>query len=845
MERFLCIHGHFYQPPRENPWLESVEIQDSAYPYHDWNERITAECYAPNTATRILDGEGRIKGIVSNYARISFNFGPTLLLWMEKYAPDAYRAILAADRQSIAWRSGHGAALAQVYNHVIMPLASLRDKQTQVRWGIRDFKHRFRRFPEGMWLAETAVDVETLEVLAEAGIHFTILAPHQAGRVRKIGFGRWKDVSGSRIDPSRAYLCRLPSGRSITLFFYDGPISRAVAFEKLLSSGEQFATRLVSGFSDRCNQPQLVHIATDGETYGHHHAFGEMALGHALNYIEMNNLARLTNYGEYLELHPATHEVQIIENTSWSCMHGIQRWRTDCGCNSGGNDGWNQQWRQPLREAMDWLSEELAEGFEKGLAFHVKDPWAARNDYIDVVLDRSEENVAAFLQRHASRPLDEDATVAVLSLLEMQRHAMLMYTSCGWFFDELSGIETVQIIQYAGRAMQLAESYCRRSCEAPFLERLALALGNMPEHGNGAEIYTKFLKPVMIDLVRVGAHYAVSFVFEEYGEETDIFSYRASREDYLILHSGQMRLAVGTILIRSLITRKADRISFCNLYFGGHTLNCGVCSYLGDKPYQAMRQEVEKVFNAGDFAAVIRLIDTYFGMHNYSLKDLFRDEQRHVLQLIIAGTRQAFEDKFISLYENNKSLMGYLRETGMPVPRYFMTTAETALNLKLQKMFTSETIDAGRLKEDAGEIGSWNIALDRVALEFIIRRRTEKMMAALLEEPENDQRLSEVLVMVEAVASLPVVVNLWQTQNMYWTMLQSLAPELLAGEEDTSDRNSWRSAIRDLGKLLFFNVAEVLAAAKGEVSQGLVPVYGGKNGPPSSEILRKKQIPIA
>ena len=817
MERFLCIHGHFYQPPRENPWLESVEIQDSAFPYHDWNERVTAECYAPNTASRNLDSEGRIKGIVSNYARISFNFGPTLLLWMEKFALDTYRAIQAADRQSLSWRSGHGAALAQVYNHVIMPLASLADKRTQVRWGIRDFEHRFQRFPEGMWLPETAVDLATLEVLAEAGIHFTILAPHQAARVRRIGFGRWKDVGGSRIDPSQAYLCRLPSGRNITIFFYDGPISQAVAFEKLLNSGEQFASRLMSGFSENSTRPQLVHIATDGETYGHHHPFGEMALGHALNHIEENNLARLTNYGEYLELHPATHEVQIIENTSWSCMHGIERWRSDCGCNSGGNNGWSQQWRQPLREAMDWLSGELAEGFEDNVIEYLKDPWEARNDYIDVMLDRSEENVAAFLLRHSLFPLDEDASVAILSLLEMQRHAMLMYTSCGWFFDDLSGIETVQIIQYAGRALQLAENYCIRSVETPFLERLALAPSNLPEHGNGAEIYAKFVKPVMVDLIRVGAHYAVSSVFEEYGEETGIFSYSASKEDFLTLGFGQMRLAVGKIVIRSRITRKANRISFCNLYFGGHTLNCGVRAFLGEEAYQTMKQEILHAFNEGDFAAVIRLIDTHFGMHNYSLKDLFRDEQRQILLRIIAGTRQEFEDKSISLYENSKSLMGFVRETGMPVPRYFMTTAETALNLKLQKMFTSETINLDRLKEDAGEIGSWHVDVDTVALEFIIRRRTERTMAALLEEPENARLFTEVLVLIEAIASLPVVVNLWQTQNMYWTMLQSGASDLRAGDADTIDWDIWSRAVSDLGQLLFFNVPEILAAAKGGI----------------------------
>jgi alpha-amylase/alpha-mannosidase (GH57 family) len=817
MERFLCIHGHFYQPPRENPWLESVEIQDSAYPYHDWNERITAECYAPNTASRNLDSEGRIMGIVSNYSRISFNFGPTLLSWMEKYAPDTYRAIQAADRQSLIWRSGHGAALAQVYNHVIMPLACLRDKRTQVRWGIRDFEHRFQRFPEGMWLAETAVDIETLEVLAEEGVHFTILAPHQAGRVRKIGTGRWKDVAGSRIDPSQAYLCRLPSGRSITIFFYDGPISQAVAFEKLLSSGEQFAARLMSGFSDHSKHPQLVHIATDGETYGHHHAFGEMALGHALNYIELNGLARLTNYGEYLEWHPATHEVQIIENSSWSCMHGIERWRNDCGCNSGGNAGWNQQWRQPLRDAMDWLSGQLAVGYEDGLADIVKDPWELRNDYIDVMLDRSEENVAAFLLRHSLRPLDEDASVAVLSLLEMQRHAMLMYTSCGWFFDDLSGMETVQIIQYAGRAMQLAESHCIQGIEPLFLERLARASSNLPEQGNGSEIYTNYVNSAMIDLIKVGAHYAVSFVFEEYGEETDIFSYRAYREDFQILHAGQMKLAVGKIFIRSSITRITGRISFCNLYFGAHTLNCGVCSFLGEEAYLTMKLEVASAFNEGDFAAVIRLIDTHFGMHNYSLKDLFRDEQRHILHLIIAGTLQEFEEKFITLYENSKSLMGFLRETGMPVPHYFMTTAETALNLKLQKMFTSETIDVGRISEDAKEIKSWNVVLDTVALEFIIRRRTEGAMTALLEEPENAQLLSELILLVEAVALLPLEVNIWQTQNMYWTMLQTRASDLRYNDGGTSERRSWSEAVRNLGQLLFFNVPAVLAAAKGDI----------------------------
>lgn len=817
MERFLCIHGHFYQPPRENPWLESVEIQDSAYPYHDWNERITAECYAPNTASRNLDYDGSILGIVCNYSRISFNFGATLLSWMERHSPDTYGAIQAADRQSMLWRSGHGAALAQVYNHIIMPLATLSDKRTEVRWGIRDFEYRFNRFPEGMWLAETAVDIETLEVLAEEGIHFTILAPHQAGRVRKIGVGRWKDISGSRIDPTQPYLCRLPSGRSITIFFYDGPISQAVAFEKLLDNGDTFAARLMTGFSEQSSHPQLVHIATDGETYGHHHHFGEMALGNALNNIETRGLARLTNYGEYLELYPACHEVQIIDNTSWSCMHGIERWRNDCGCNAGANGSWNQQWRKPLRSSIDWLSGQLFTGFEDGMADYVKDPWEMRNDYISVMLDRSEENVTAFLLRHCLQPPDEITSVSLLSLLEMQRHALLMYTSCGWFFDELSGLETVQIIQYAARAMQLAESYCLQGLQVNFLEQLAQAGSNIPEHGNGAEIYAKFVTPAMIDSIKVGAHYAVSFVFEEYGEETEIYSYRAFREDYLILHAGQMRVALGTTLIRSQITRKIARISFCNLYFGGHTLNCGACAFLGDEAYLTMKEEVVSAFNEGDFGAVIRLIDTHFGMHNFSIKDLFRDEQRHILQRILADTLQEFEDKFITLYENSKNLMWFVRETGMPVPHYFMTTAGTALNHKLQRMFASSAIDVGRVREDVSEIKSWDVILDSVALEFIIRRRLEKTMAALLVEPKNDQRLSELFVLIEAVLLLPVEVNLWQTQNMYWTMLQTPAAGDCSAIEAVDTLCCRSEAIQKLGEVLHFNIPALRAAPKREL----------------------------
>ncbi|MGA1865615.1 MAG: DUF3536 domain-containing protein, partial [bacterium] len=381
MNRHICIHGHFYQLPRENPWLEEVELQDSAYPYHDWNKKIAEECYAPNTASRILDSERKIIDIVNNYSKMSFNVGPALLKWLKKNEHDIYKAILEADRISQDRFSSHGSAISQCYNHMIMPLANPRDKRTQIIWGIRDFEARFGRNPEGMWLPETAVDIETLDIMAEQGIRFTILAPRQARQVRRIGDKQWNNVAGAKIDPKRSYLFRLPSGRTITLFFYDGPISRDIAFTDILNNGENFAARLLSGFSGHQDH-QLLHVATDGETYGHHFKHGDMALAYCLYYLETNNLAKITIYGEYLEAHPPDHEVEIFENSSWSCNHGIERWRKNCGCNTGTHPGWNQNWRPVLKGAMDWLRDNLIQIYESQMSFYIKDPWQTRDDYI-------------------------------------------------------------------------------------------------------------------------------------------------------------------------------------------------------------------------------------------------------------------------------------------------------------------------------------------------------------------------------------------------------------------------------------------------------------------------------
>jgi alpha-amylase/alpha-mannosidase (GH57 family) len=815
MEKYVCIHGHFYQPPRENPWLEAIEIQDSAYPYHDWNERINAECYAPNSAARNLDSEGRILDIVSNYARISFNFGPTLLSWMENNKPEIHQALLESDRQSIEWRSGHGNAIAQPYNHLIMPLANTRDKRTQVIWGVRDFEYRFKRFPEGMWLPETAVDIETLEILAEFGIKFTILAPRQASLTRKIGISRWRDVSDSRIDPTRAYLCRLPSGRTINIFFYDGPISQAVAFENLLKSGEEFAHRLLSGFSDARNWPQILSIATDGETYGHHHRFGDMALTYALNYIETNGMARLTNYGEYLEKHPPTYEVQIFENSSWSCIHGIERWRSDCGCNSGGHSGWNQAWRKPLRDALDWLRGRLSFIYETLARQYLKDPWKARDDYIYVALDRSEESMRRFLIEHSLKNLSIEERVNVLKLLEMQRHAMLMYTSCGWFFDELSGIETVQVMQYASRAIQLSDDLYKNGLEDTFKMRLSMVKSNIPEYENGAKIFDRFVKLAMIDLKKVTAHYAVSSLFEEYIDETAIYSYSIRKEDYQKIEAGNTKLAVGKVSVSSKITRETEKISFCVLHFNGHAFNGGVRTFLGPEAYQSMKNEIITTFKRGDFILndILRLMDNYFGMHNYSLLDLFRDQQRAILNVLISRTLEEFVDSYRQIYENNKTLMGFLKEMGMPVKKAFLAAAEFTLNADIKEALLEENIDVDRIQNLIIEMKNWEVSIDSVDIEFMIRGKLEMLIETLYKNPSDFALILYIQRILELLKSLPIEVNYWQTQNIYYKIANtSYRDFLLKSQQGDENAKRWVATFKYIGEMLFFNISSVLPA---------------------------------
>ena len=803
MERYICIHAHFYQPPRENPWLETVEVQDSAYPFHDWNQRITNECYAPNAASRILDEHGCIAKITNNYANVSFNFGPTLLSWMEAQEPEVYRSILEADQLSQERFSGHGSAIAQAYNHMILPLANDHDRYTQIYWGIRDFESRFQRMPEGMWLPETAVDLQALDTMAQLGIKFTILSPYQAWRLRRIGSRAYRDASGAKIDPSRPYLVRLRDGRSITVFFYDAPISQAVAFEKLLNSGEQFAHRLAGGFSDARDWPQLMHIATDGESYGHHHAHGDMALSYALQYIEEKGIARLTNYGEYLEKHPPQHEAQIVENSSWSCSHGVGRWRENCGCNSGASNGWNQEWRGPLRSALDWLRDTVMPFYEQRASAFFYDVWKTRNAYVGVILDRSSESVGRFFTENSSHELSREERVTALELLEMQRHAMLMYTSCGWFFDEISGIETVQVIAYAGRVIQLARKLSPDeggSIEQGFLERLEQAKSNLPEHQNGAEVYRKLIIPTALGLEQVAAHYAISSLFETGGSK---YCYSIEPSDYRTFVSGKMHLAVGQAGVCSRITQECDQFTFAVLHMGDHTLNAGVRKGADQASYNQIKNELSEAFSRADVPAVLRLLDQRFGGAIYSLKSLFRDEQRRIVNHILESTLKETEASLRAIYEHNAPLMRFLSGTNFPRPKPLALAAEFVLNAALRREFRNEFLDLQEVRKLFNEAKEDGVPLDSAGLAYLMERKLNGLMQQLQRRPQNIGLLRKILSLLELLKDLPFAVKLWKVENLYYQMSRATYPQLVSSGSASAE---WSDDFLKLGRELRIRV---------------------------------------
>ena len=812
-KRFICIHGHFYQPPRENPWLETVETQDTAAPYHDWNERICAECYSTNGAARIVNNKNQITRIVNNYARISFNFGPTLLSWLMENAPRTYRMILDGERRSRKAYRGHSSAMAQVYNHIILPLASRRDRITQIRWGIADYQHHYGTAPEGMWLAETAADNESLELLAQHGIKFTVLAPHQCKRIRSLkDGGGWRDTPGASVDTTHPYLVRFDSGVSIAVFFYDGPTSRAIAFEGLLNSGESLAARLKSGFEYNA-QPQLVHVATDGESYGHHHKYGEMALAYALRLLEEDPTVKLTNYGCFLEQFPPEYEAEIVENTSWSCIHGVERWRSDCGCN-GGRGGGNQAWRAPLRQALNELRDALVPLTEQEGARLFTDIWTARDGYIEAMLDHSPQTVERFFRKHQLRVLTVPERVRALEMMEMQRHAQLMYTSCGWFFDDISGIETVQVIAYAARVLQLAREVFGEQAaalEPAFLARMAEARSNVATAGDGAKIYKEQVSTKQLGLEQVAAHYAISSIFSSFAEETDLFCFRVWRNSYDVYSSGRGRLALGRVKIVSAVTGKQRGFSFAVLHFGDQNITAAVKAYEPEDAaaFEAFASEAAGHVQRADFPEAMRLLDRYYGHMDYSLTSLFSDEQRRIVQIILGATLSDIEKSLTSIYEDHASLLHYLFSAGLPKPPALTLAAGFAINAGLRRVLEADPIDQIKLRSFLLLAKADQIPLETATLSYIADGRMKRAMIDLQMSSGSLEALERALGLSRMLAELPFDLNLWQAQNVWYEILRtsSYALTALAAE----DRPRWEKNFSDLGTCLSIDCAAISA----------------------------------
>ncbi len=789
---FLTIHGHFYQPPRENPWLEAIEQQDSALPYHDWNERINAECYNPNSVSKIVDANNHILDVVNNYEYMSFNFGPTLLSWMEEYAPVAYERIIKADINSRKFHGGHGNAIAQVYNHMIMPLANERDKQTQVKWGIKDFEYRFGHEPEGMWLAETAVDDDTLRVLAENGIRFTILSPYQAQKIRKEGEENWQDVSWGNIDPARSYRYYIKSapGKYMDLFFYDGAISKSVAFDELLRDGNKFTSRLEDGISTMRNYPQLINIATDGESYGHHTKFGDMALSYAMKIKVKDSGFIVTNYAEYLDKYKSDWEVDIKPVSSWSCFHGVGRWCEDCGCSTGGHAGWNQKWRKPLREALDYLRDETVLIFKKYGKKYYLNPDLTRNNYINVILDRSESSVKGFQDEYFVPDLSDEDKVKAMELLEIQRHAMLMYTSCGWFFSEISGIETVQIMKYAARVMQLAKDFTKKDLEERFLEILSDAQSNLPEYGSGKDVYERFVKPSVVTPKQIVSLWAISSLYTDIEDEEDVYCYRIKKHSYKRIVKGNSQLVIGHIEVKSKVTLEKSNLVFALLQFSGGDFHCAIKEHYED--FVETRKELIRTYLVSPLTEIIRAIDNNFGTEYFTLKDIFIEERRKILQTMLKGKLQNFANTYETMYNEGKGSIYQMQSLGLDIPEEFKISAQYVLTKQFNELFTESKgfIDNDIIQQASDinfEAKRINIEIDKTPTAKIFSKKIAQNVGRLAYALDI-QQVDATLELLDCIDKLEIKVDIAEAQNDFFAKVVNNIEDLISNMTCNADR---------------------------------------------------------
>ncbi|MES2201062.1 MAG: DUF3536 domain-containing protein [candidate division FCPU426 bacterium] len=690
----LVIHGHFYQPPRENPWTEIMEPEPSAQPFHDWNERVYQECYRANDTARIVGSDGIIRSIASNYRHLSFNFGPTLLAWMQKNHRHGYRRLLEADRESAARHGGHGNAIAQGYNHAILPLCNDRDRVTQIRWGLREFRHRFGRASESLWLPETACNDAVLGSLIDEGLRYVILAPGQCLRVRKIGEAEWTPTPDGSVDPGvpYRYLHRDGSGRGIAVFFYDGPISREMAFGSALVSSQELMAVIARA---KDGEGRLVSVATDGESYGHHTKWGDRTLSYLLEHEAPARGYRISNFGEVLDRSTFAWEMELDHGpdgmgSSWSCAHGVGRWMRDCGCKTGGDPGWNQAWRGPLRSALDLLRDFAAASFQAGAEGLLKDPWAARDEFIAVVLEPGPGSRAAFLKAQQARELDAQEGVRALALVEMQRQAMLMYTSCGWFFNDLSGIETLQILKYAARLMDdLAELGFDPPREA-FLKVLAEAQSNFASAGNGADLFRHRVEPSRVDMLRLAADLAIgSLVEDDPGGALGI--YRCEVLTHVRELLGKTSLTTGQVLLESRLTGRSFHAAFAAVHLGAIDFHCCVGPYGGDEKLAEASARVRDEFMHGLVPPLLTAMREGFGggsgdagAAEFGLQDLMMGRRDRIAKAVFGGIIESLSKQYDAVYQENRRSLEMFRTAGFELPAELRIAAEYTLSRRFE-----------------------------------------------------------------------------------------------------------------------------------------------------------------
>jgi len=779
-EQYLCLHGHFYQPPRENPWLNFVELQPSARPFHDWNERITRECYGPNTRARVLGQEGRLAKLVNNFEYMSFNIGPTLIGWLERANPWIYQQIITADRTSRTRNLDHGNALAQVYNHLIMPLANQRDKLTQIRWGLADFEHRFGRKAEGMWLAETAVDSETLKLLAEAGLKFTILSPDQAQKVRtrpsQGPAGPWEDVGGGRIDPRRPYRVFLDGAERIffDVFFYDGPISRALAYQGLLNSGPALLARIEQAMGEDKDGPRLVNLATDGETYGHHSRFGEMALAWLCDHLEKERpWPRVVNYGAFLELHPPDHEVRIIENSAWSCPHGVERWRSDCGCRVGSPGDWNQAWRTPLRQGLDWLADKLASIFQRRGGRLLKDPWAARDDYISVLLRPTSEAKEEFFGRHQKRDLSKTQKTEVIRLLESQRMSLFMFTSCGWFFDDISGLEPIQNLKYAARAIDLVQEWDKTDLEAGLMTFLRQAKSNDPTYGDGAEIFRTQVLPARMDPSTRAAHFALGQLLARDGLEDCPVTKGARSIKRRRLSAPGLEVLIGEIRIEDDWTGQEAVRGFTALHHGPARLTC----LIDEAPGPNLDKMTKEIHPALEEVSPDQVLEIAAGSmkfpRSYNLMDLIPDTRNRLIRHLALDVHTQFMNRIREFYDSHLEVLSLLLDTNEPVPEtqgyLFRLVAGDRLLRLLEEGRNGQGLNWAELREVARRMKTLGLNLNEPAAVDLAAACLRREFQALSEEP-NPETITNIREFLRLAQDLGLALDLWESQNAFYDL---------------------------------------------------------------------------